>query len=64
MKTVVDEIAEYLKTLGIVLNEKTVVEYKEKHKQQIIEAHNKGQQYFNPGYNPDIAEQYYNETFS
>lgn len=33
-------------------------------KQNIINAHSKGQQYFNPGYNPDISEQYYNKTFN
>lgn len=38
-------------------------DYLEKEKQQIIESHNKGQQYYNPGYNPDISEQYYNETY-
>lgn len=32
-------------------------------KQQIIESHNKGQQFYNPGYNPDTSEKYYNETF-
>lgn len=35
----------------------------EKEKQQIIESHNKGQQFYNSGYNPDTSEKYYSETF-
>lgn len=36
----------------------------EKEKQQIIEAHNRGQKYYNPGYKPDVSEKYYSKTFS
>lgn len=64
MKTPIEEMVEYLKTFGVVLNEKTIQEYNEKFKHNITNAHNKGQQHYNAGYNPDISEQYYNETFS
>ena len=36
----------------------------ETEKQQIIDAHNKGQQYYNSGYNPTVSEQYYTSTFT
>ena len=35
----------------------------EKEKQQIIDAHSKGQQWNKSGYNPDVSEQYYKETY-
>lgn len=38
-------------------------EYKIKEKEQILFAHNAGQQYYNPGYNPDVSEAYFNTIF-
>lgn len=64
MKTVVDEIAEYLKTFGIVLNEKTIAEFKEKERQQIIEAYDLGMGHYGGANCRKDAERYYNETFS
>jgi hypothetical protein len=40
-----------------------VENYLEKEKQQIINSHSKGQQWNKPGYNPDVSEQYYKETY-
>ena len=38
-------------------------EFKEIYKQQIIEAHKKGQLWNKSGYSPDECEQYYTETY-
>lgn len=72
MKTAMQELYEDLEkfkeitsTISITDVQRMIGHYAlEKEKQQIIEAHNKGQQYYNPGYNPDVSEQYYKETFS
>lgn len=42
----------------------TVTSYLETEKQQIIEAHKKGQLWNKSGYNLDECEQYYNETYN
>lgn len=57
LKTTMQELIEYLRSLGIILNEKTISEYKEKQKQQIIDAHREGFLDCKSG------SQYYNDTY-
>jgi len=66
MKTVIDELIEQLeRTIPEVKNGNAIDKayWKEKEKQQIINAHSKGQQWNKSGYNPETAEQYYKETY-
>lgn len=63
MKTALVKLIQLLESDGYRFDFDVINNAFEEEKQQIIEAHNKGQQYYNPGYNPNVSEQYYNETF-
>jgi hypothetical protein len=42
---------------------KIEIEHKPKEKEQILFAHNAGQCYYNPGYNPNVSEAYFDTIF-
>ena len=70
MKTAVTEVMEIIEmehNNGVEISQKMLwkmlLKAKEKEKHQIIDAHSKGQQWNKSGYNPDVSEQYYKETY-
>jgi len=63
MKTAVQEVFDYLKTMGFVLHEDTQKKFSDIYKQQIIEAHNAGQNIVVEDAHFTDAEQYYKESY-
>lgn len=63
MKTAIEMLVEYYEELVPGIENVGIDKFLDLEKQQIINAHNKGQQYYNSGYNPTVSEYYYNEAF-
>lgn len=63
MKTAIQEVFDYLERIGVVLYKDTQNKFSDLYKQQIIEAHNAGQDIVAEEAHFTDAEQYYKETY-